>query len=344
MSGKRQHFIPRFLQEGFASHTSGNETFTWVYRKGATPFNSNIINVGVEGQFYTVGHDTEVDDLITAGEERFSALIRGLRAHLSAPLSDSHLPQLIAHLEIRTRHLRESFLQTGEALLSRLLDFLSDDEAFAAFMTRRFQSDPSILRESFSEEFAKRKLPEELLDPLLRFTAPLVPAFIQRQRSEFSKLAAVLRSALPRMLKDAAKSGHIKALKSSVAPEPRVERYASLRYAVVKGLECPLILGDSVVLFHVEGPKPYKAFLDRDDTLSSVFLPLDPGRVLVGAREGLSGVHAGLREAISRCSLEYFIATENSRPNELLRDQIGEDAALLTRAESEEMINELMQG
>ena len=59
MSGKRQHLIPQFLQEGFASHTSGEKTFTWIYRKGVPPFNSNIINVGVEGWFYTEGQDTE---------------------------------------------------------------------------------------------------------------------------------------------------------------------------------------------------------------------------------------------------------------------------------------------
>jgi hypothetical protein len=343
MSGKRQHFIPQFLQEGFASHISGENTFTWMYRKGVTPSNPNIINVGVEGRFYTEGQDTEADDLITAAEGTFSALIRNLRADLPAPLLDPQLPHLIAHLEVRTRHLRENFLQTSEALVSRLLDFLSDDEAFAAFLIRWFQSEPSILRESFAKEFAKHQLPEELLDPIMRSIAPLVPAFIQQQRAQFSMLAAVLGAALPRILKEAAKSGHIRTLKRSIAPELRVQRYASLTYTVAKAVETPLILGDSVVVFDVQGLRRYKAFLDRDDTLNAVFLPLDPRRVLVGARDGFTGVHSGLREAIARCSLEYFIAAENSCANELLTDQIGSDAALLTQAELDDMINELIQ-
>jgi hypothetical protein len=343
LSGKRQHFIPQFLQEGFASHTSGEKTFTWMYRKGVPPSNPNIINVGVEGRFYTEGQDTEADDLITSAEGTFGTLIRDLRADLSAPLSDPQLPLMIAHLEVRTRHLRENFLQTSEALVSRLLDFLSDDEVFAAFLIRRFQSDPSMFLESFAEEFAKHKLPKELLDPFMQLVAPLFPALIQQQRTQFPQFAAVLRLALPRILKNAAKSGHIRTLKRSIAPELRVQRYTLLTYAVVKAIETPLILGDSVVLFDVQGPRRYKAFLDRDDTLNAVLLPLDPGRVLVGARDGFTGAPSGLREAIARCSLEYFIATENSCANELLRDQIGMDAALLTQAELEDMVNELMQ-
>jgi hypothetical protein len=315
-----------------------------MYRKGMPPSNANIINVGVEGRFYTEGQDTEADDLITSAEGTFSALIRNLRADLSAPLLDPQLPVLIAHLEVRTRHLRENFLQTGEALVSRLLDFLSDDEAFAAFLIRWFQSEPSMLRESFAKEFAKHKLPEESFNPIMQLVTPLVPALIQRQRAQFPKLAAMLRSALPSMLKKAGKSGHIKTLKKSIAPELRVQRYASLTYAVATAVETPLILGDSVVLFDVQGPRRYKAFLDRDDTLNAVLLPLDPGRVLVGALDGFTGIHSGLREAIARCSLEYFIATENSCANELLRDQIGMDAALLTQAELEAMVNELIQG
>jgi hypothetical protein len=343
MSGKRQHFIPQFLQEGFASHINREQTFTWMYRKGMPPSNANIINVGVEGRFYTEGQDTEADDLITSAEGTFGALIRNLRAGLSAPLLDPQLPLLIAHLEVRTRHLRENFLQTGEALVSRMLDFLSDDEAFATFLKRRFQNDPSMLRELFAEEFAKHKLPEELLEPIMQGIAPLVPALIDLQRAQFPKLAAMLRSVLPSMLKKAAKSGHTRTLKKSIAPELRVQRYANLPYAVVTAVETPLILGDSVVLFDVQGPRRYKAFLDRDDTLNAVFLPLDPGRVLVGAGDSFTGVNSGLREAIARCSLEYFIATENSCANDLLKDQIGMDAALLTQAELEAMVNELIQ-
>src|SRR2546423_1901463 len=102
MSGKRQHFIPRFLQKGFASHSVGRETFVWAFRKGVSPYNPNIDNVGVEGYFYTEGADTEVDASITSAEYQLGDLIEHLRTESAGPVSDPLIAQLIAHLEIRT--------------------------------------------------------------------------------------------------------------------------------------------------------------------------------------------------------------------------------------------------
>src|SRR5205814_10074769 len=65
MAGVRQHIIPQFLLKGFASRTTSKAAFTWVYRKRAPPFETNIINVTVEGKFYDKDAETSADDLIT---------------------------------------------------------------------------------------------------------------------------------------------------------------------------------------------------------------------------------------------------------------------------------------
>lgn len=170
-------------------------------------------------------------------------------------------------------------------------------------------------------------------------SSPLLPAFIDR----FSPmLAEVLRSTLSSTLKDAAKSSHLRALKTAISPERRVQRYENLEYSVVEATEQPLILGDSAVLFRVHGQRSYKPFLDANDVLSAVILPLSSRKMLVGAPGRVGMVPPGLRQATARCSLEYFIAAERSDPNILLRDEIGEDAALLTKAEIEEMVTELL--
>ncbi|MBI4382300.1 MAG: DUF4238 domain-containing protein [candidate division NC10 bacterium] len=343
MATKRQHFIPRFLQEGFASHTRGGAALTWVHRKGGPPFNSNIINVGVEGFFYTEGDDTQADDLITDAEDLFSTLVRNLRTSTPAAVSDSQLPRLISHLEVRTRHVRQSFLRAGDFLVSRLLDFMADEHAFTAYLERKLWNDPSIFRESLSKELAKQGLPQALLQPLINLSAPLLPAFIAQLRPNLPKLAEALRSTLPKALKDGAKSGHIRVLKEAISPETRIQRYESLTYSVVEASDGPLILGDSVVLFRIEGPRPYKAFLDKDDALTAVFLPLSSTRALIGTHEGASVLPPDLRQALARCALEYFIAAERSDANDLLKEEIGEDAALLSRAELEEIITELMR-
>jgi len=343
MAGKRQHFIPRFLQEGFASHTTEAAAFTWVYRKGSRPFNANIINVGVEGRFYTEEGDTQVDDLITDAEELFSALVHTLRTSTAAPTSDPDIPRLIAHLEVRTRHLRESFLRTGDSLVSKLLDFIADEQAFIAYLERQFRKDPSILRDSMAKELARQGLPQVLLQRFEQLADPILPALMAQVKAMLPKFAEALRVTLPKTLKNAAKSGHIRALKKTIAPELKVERYENLAYSVVEAADGSLLLGDSAILFRVRGSRSYKSFLSMDDVVCCVILPLSSRRALVGARERVDVLPPDLPRAIARCSLEYFIAAERSEVKSVLRDEIGEDAGLLTRGEIEEIVGQLMK-
>ena len=345
MSGKRQHFIPQFLQEGFASHRVGYAAFTWVYRKDRPPFNANIINVGVEGFFYTREQDTLADDLITKAEGPLSMLVENLRNSPPSGISDPTVPVLIAHLEFRTRHVRQSFLKTGGYFVSRLIDFVADDDFFIQYLERKFQSDPSLLRESFAKEFREQGLPQSMLEPMIKIAIPLVPVFMETQlKPMLPIMAAHLRTGLLDKLPEAAKSGHINALKHPDPPELKIQRYNKLVYQTLPVEDNSLILGDSAVLFNVEGPKPYKVQLEKNDTLRHLFLPLSPRMLLVGSREGFSPSIPELRQALARCSLEYFIAHESSDENRLLKEQIGEDAYLLTKEQMEESILEIMSG
>lgn len=177
---------------------------------------------------------------------------------------------------------------------------------------------------------------------MMEFSSLLLPALIEQMKPTLRPGAAYLRCVLPKKMSEAAKTGHIRALKKGASPEVRMQRYKDLMYEVVEVQESSLILGDSAVLFHVEGPKPFKAFIDKDDGLNAVILPLTSRRLLVGVREGFSVSEHIWPEAIARCSLEYFIANENSYAYRLLQGLIGEDAAPLTKAELEDIISEIM--
>jgi hypothetical protein len=315
--------------------------FTWLYRKNARPVNTNIVNVGVESFFYTDGSDTKADDVITTAEEAFSNLVKELRTSSPMRVSDPQIPELIAHLEVRTRHLRQSFLQVGDYLVSRFLDFVSDENSYAGYLERTFRNDPSMLRKALTDELEKHGLPETMLE-ILEVNSPLLPALIEQMKPLLRPLAAYMRSELPRRLRNAAKSGHIRALKKSASPEAKIRLYKDLQYAVADVRESGLILGDSAILFHVEGSKPYKAFIEKDDVLNAVVLPLTSSRLLVGACEGFVVSAHNWPEAIARCSLEYFIANDNSEINRLLQGSIAEDAAPLTTEELEDIITEVM--
>jgi hypothetical protein len=206
MSGMRQHFIPRFLQEGFASHKTGDEVFTWVYRKDRPPFNTNIINVGVEGLFYTDEEGTTADDLITKEEGPLSIMVQELRNSNPGGISDPRVPELIAHLDIRTRHIRQAVMLTGSYGFSRILDFVGDQDFFVSFLERRLQNDPSMLRESVLKELLQKGLPRNMLEPIMRMAKPLIPHFMAQIKPMLPKIAAELRRVLIEKLPKWAKS------------------------------------------------------------------------------------------------------------------------------------------
>lgn len=341
MSGKRQHFIPQFLQEGFASHKIRDAVFTWVYRKDRPPFNTNIINVGVEGLFYTQEQDTLADDLITKAEGP-SVLVENLRNSTPGHISDTGVPELIAHLEFRTRHVRESIMQTGGYFVSRMIDFIADQDFFVHYLERKFQDDPSLLRESFSREFLQHGFPQNMLEPMMKMAMPLIPVFMAQLKPMLPLMAAELRRVLLENLPDVVKSSHIEALKQAAPSEPKIERYKCLTYDILSVEDDSLILGDSAVLFNIEGPKPFKILLEKNDILKGIFLPLSPHTLLVGSYNSCSTPASDLRQALARCSLEYFITHKTSDENNLLREHIGEEAYPLTKEQMEEIIVEIM--
>lgn len=344
MTGKRQHFIPRVLQRAFASHVVRDQAFAWAYRKGAEPFNSNISNIGVEGYFYSENEDPRLDRIITEFEGEFSALIACLRSDpMTASPSSSQIAQLLAHLEVRTRHLRESLLKTGTHLLDELMKFASDEEALGRYLTREMNRDPLFLQDAMASEMQKRGIPIKHLPRIMKMSRPLVKEVLPGQVAMLSALSNRIRAQLPNMLEKAAKSGHIETLVRTLAPKSKVDRFAELHFRVVKTGDVPLPLGDSVVLFHASGARAFKPFYEGEDELIAVFLPLSPCQVLVGSKLPYELDSARLRREIARCSLEYFISGEPPPEHDDLAVLIGENAYLLPEAQARSMIQKYLK-
>jgi hypothetical protein len=127
MAGVRQHILPRFLLKGFASRLDAQEVFTWVFRKGGNVFEANIKNVAVEKHFYSQPANTSVDDHITQRERGFARLLDNLRSENDGfKIIDPTVPEFVSHLTSRTKHLRDSFIETTGVMTQILSDYLAD--------------------------------------------------------------------------------------------------------------------------------------------------------------------------------------------------------------------------
>jgi hypothetical protein len=354
MAGKRQHFIPQFIQSGFASYVSGDRVYTWVYRKEAKPFNTNIMNVGVEGYFYSQDGDNQVDDKITEAENsRFTLLINTLRnSNGDVNIDPIEIAELIVHLEMRTRNFRQTFLNTFEYLYGMVVEFLDDQRAFGNYLRTRM---PVLIKRQLKEsksQFLKElkgqypNIPSRSLEVLLIGIQPSIKQKIDSNvRQEIPSFLDDLAMATERIkteilpiVKEVVKSAHIKTLKKSIAPLERIRCYQNLQFRVLSNTLTNMPLGDSIVVFKVEGERQFKPFTEKDDLIEAVYLPLSSSLVLVGTKIGISPDLSKLPMAIAQCSLEYFISDSQNVINDNLHTHIGSKAYLRSNEELDDLV------
>ena len=326
MARQRQHFIPRFLQKGFSSRVDGDKVLTWLFWKNNDPKEASTRDVGLERGFSSSGQNSAADAQITEEEPEFSNLVCDLKNGLEPPLSDPLLPQLIARFEMRTRHFRERyFLQSNMATTHHKDLILSDRNKFKEINERHW---PEYLLWLQKNELAHWKWlqqfdPKEQMEIELKIIDDLIsqsPESVEKACSENDT-----------QMKPLIKSKHLKMLEQPVSENPRTACFEKLTYAILQARR-PLILGDSIVLFSVDG-HPYKPFFGEEDVLNAVYLPLTPDKVLVGVQPGFDAISADIQEAIARCSLEFFIGAENSKENRRLQREIGVDAIRFAKME-----------
>lgn len=100
MAGVYQHFIPRFLQKGFRAPGTGGEVRSWLYDRRREPRKTNLKAIGMEGHFYAVETEPDLDDKITMVEEKvYAPLIDQLRRGELDGQSVSAIPDLLATLK-----------------------------------------------------------------------------------------------------------------------------------------------------------------------------------------------------------------------------------------------------
>lgn len=315
-----------------------------MYRKEGLPFHTNIKNVGVEGYFYSAD-ENDADDAITIAEGEFSLIIDDLRSGNEGALRDpARIGELLAHLETRTRHARRSYLSAGTHIADAFFEMMSDPDQLGSFLRRTIREDPSFLRDALSKELEKHGLHQKLLPEVMKRAGPLVDLVLPSVTAQVSSFAMGFRSNLPATMGRAAKLSHIRALEQNVAPTAKAQVFSKFRFHVARQPGTSLLLGDSLVLFHTNGPRTFKALFDKADDLQAIILPISSDSVLVGAGNGYRLDFDRLPLEVARCSLECFIASEESDRNLELRAAIGENAHLLSESELREILKQFLNG
>lgn len=339
MSGMRQHFIPRFLQKGFRTPGNGKIVRCWVYEQNKPPRSANIQDVGLERYFYAINSEPDLDDKISDAErDVYAPLVDNLRAgNLSAAVVES-IPGLLAHLEIRSRHVRQNMQSMIDECATGILDHLSDPANLGALSKEHLRPGSAIFDKTLAEQGISQQQMQALLamdeSALERIFEPLVDIFASLMPVHLNRI----KTSIPEMIK----GSHVRILNESVSPAAPAHRFSALHYSVHKFGPGDLPLGDSIVLFHLRGERSFKPFMDKDDELVHVVLPLASDKYLVGTTNtSLSSPLQNLPLEIAKCSMGYFICAHQSERAADLQAQIGSNASWLSAREMSTLLGEV---
>jgi Protein of unknown function (DUF4238) len=355
MAGKKNHIIPKWMQKGFASRTVGEEVFTWIYRKGSNPFETNTGNSNAENYFYGRKEELNADDVMTEVETyKLSPLINKLRnRNCDLNNSKTEIAELIAHFSIRTKTMRKGIEQMAEKTFEGMKEVLTDDETVSnVLLNPSEQQLESFFDDALSDSDPEMENILNILkmsgfekDQVKEFIVGITQATLKNEEAKndiegfvkdlFSTMFDGVLEDLPNSMKKA----HNRSLLDNTIPQPRVDKYKQLNWSTYDTTST-LILGDVACIFRETGEKSFKASCEIDKT-GQIYLPISSNQILIGTNdtdEIETDVNV-LNEAIASCSYEQFICSENAKTD--LIKMIGINAHLFNDDEVENELDEI---
>ncbi|MGY2286713.1 DUF4238 domain-containing protein [Pseudomonas gingeri] len=339
MSGKRHHFVPRFLQKSFSHRRSGNEYYCWVFKKSIPSYEANIKNIGLERFFYSIDTETELDDKITKKEElELFPIIDRLRADLITESDTPRIAEMLTHFETRAKHFRSNATASFAGILSEFDRVFSNESSLYPFLKEVLSLRSPFFQKALNDAGLNLNLVSalfesqpELLDRATRDIAKNISGKILKERE--STRENLIRSA---------KSGHLQSLANEISSSARTDRYKELNFSIINHPNESLILGDSILLFEIDGTRKFTPFLDKKDKLISVILPLSSKKYLAGHYGNSFKEPENLNLEIASCSLDYFISGLNDASTQSLQDEIGKNAHWVTEKQVSEIFHDCM--
>lgn len=292
MSGKYQHFLPRFLQEGFRANAKGRKTYWYHEARGARL--TSIGEVGAENYFYSrpsLNGEKTLDDIITDEEAVLTKQMDHLRELPIGECVDSNIAaEMVAHFSVRTRNFREFFGIGGDKLVEEMSDAISD----AWNVARLLGLDQPSPNDLWREFFEKRGDGQKIVDMMVQeMDAPKVwverfvfmaarELIIFNHGDSVSGFIGSLQD-MRFMLKQELPKFHSAALLESRKPQKRLDALTALHWQISAAPVEGAILPDCVVLGISGNDKKFASYVMASGTdVEVVVMPISIGKMLVG--------------------------------------------------------------
>lgn len=319
MAGKRQHYIPRFLQRGFLAERTDDAERTWLHRRGSAARLVTIRDVGVGEFFYSKlsgAGDETLDDLITSIEGNILVDLQKIRQAPWGQAIDPTAPaRITTHLTFRTAHIRSIFQQGTAQILNRVSALFADSDQLREFMELDSVGMGRALS-AIDEELNSSPLGELLPRPLAR----RVMAFYFRESfNEFhtSHMPMVddAINMLVKTLPATVRNAHNNALKTAKATQWETElAQLSWRTCSVVGA----ILPDCIALAQSSTGSLIPLTLREHQIPDTIILPIAHNLLLIGSKgDPVEFEIDKINAASAACSDSFFIASNSCESADL---------------------------
>lgn len=329
MSGRKQHHFWQLLQRGFGIERKHNYTTVFVYKKNKTPFQTDTRNVGAERDFFDLSPGSGADDLITKTEIELQGLVKYLQnGGLLTADFNAQIAGLVTHLETRTKFVRQHFSENVSDMMDGLNGWFSKPEIFQKMMRKYATENPDEIDRfiaRFSDDPSTRAALKEFI---IGSFGSLGSKIVKSASDDALHFMKTLAEDLCKIVKQS----HIEAILNKTPDSNRQNRYLSLNYRFRSGFDGNLICPDTMVAFLADSRS--KPFLDKDDRLEAVWVPLTPDLMLIG-EPGASNdlANQSVLRILASTSYEAFIAKSDVPDLRRLSSRIGKNAKILSSSD-----------
>ncbi|MGG6463223.1 DUF4238 domain-containing protein [Solilutibacter silvestris] len=289
MSGRRQHYLPQFLQRNFQSRKNRDAHYVYVHRNQGS-FLTNTSNIGHERDFYGNPEESTADENITRAETVLGEILK--RALSNGQVAQSEYALLVASISIRTKKMRDALKNAAPQIISAMSTAINAKK-LAEEEYDKFFSDKRGIDDLIDIELGKVHLNR---NQRATFKAIARAQLVQEAKScrneTIDRIVSEFRGFFERLLNESeniADQSFLKIFKESSVPDKRVTLFEQLIYETYAASDSEFfILGDCGVVAIQSDGKVKLALGDVDDqlTMDEVWLPLSPKIAVIGRRPG----------------------------------------------------------
>lgn len=344
---KRNHYVPRFLLNNFASRSrDGKKHWVWQYRKGEAPKEVSTRDVAVSAFFY--GRDSAVEEALAQVEQRIKPVIDLIVAGEPAARFASELATFAYLLAVRTRALRFQMADSAREVAIELFG-----KEILPLIETALRKQAEQLYDTEVEKIVKslprsqRKMASKLVQQRLPKTRFMEMAETYLARLNITAILGLLGQQVTSIdFETAAEEGQLKGLERLLEANKTPDSLLNASWKVLtEDVQTSYILGDTCVLATNEGKEWGSLLRFGHVDWIELYLPLTPRHLLVAQRQehAVSLTCQQVNEYSAQLAENTIFSSARTERVDRLGKSIGTGSAIINRTETTRMVEEMWQ-